>query len=307
MLQRVLSSSAVGLAVWVASASADSPAIGLISASGPLTINRSQVWGNATIFDGTSVETGQASGDLALRNGVRMQLGTGSRAQVWQNHFSLEKGSSQVSSPGGYQVDAAEIVIKEGAASRMRVAMAAGNRVEVTALIGTVQVNSRSGILLGLIPAGRTMSFAPQSSSATTTRTGCLLYKSNHFILHDDATTEVVELSGTGLSSNVGDKVEVSGTPIATKPTVSIATVVMSVSHVTPKSSGGCLTVAAALDASTSAPAATDTTAPAASTGETSSKAGMSTGAKVAIAAVVIGGAVGGIAAATLGHKSTSP
>ena len=69
------------------------------------------------------------------------------------------------------------------------------------------------------------------------------------FILQDDATQEVVEVIGPDLALNVGNRVEVSGTAATTRPAVSIATSALIVTSVAPRSQGGCLSVAAALDA----------------------------------------------------------
>ena len=75
------------------------PAIGIVTASGHFSVGGSQVWGNATLFDGATVETGSASSELALRNGVRVQLGAGSRARIWQNRMDLQKGVAQLAAP----------------------------------------------------------------------------------------------------------------------------------------------------------------------------------------------------------------
>src|SRR5580704_4171959 len=79
MLRRFLSP------VFVAGLSAGSgmaaPAvIGQASASGMLNVDHASVWGNATLFEGTSVATTDASGSLALRGGTRIQLAALSEA-----------------------------------------------------------------------------------------------------------------------------------------------------------------------------------------------------------------------------------
>jgi hypothetical protein len=74
---------------------------------------------------------------------------------------------------------------------------------------------------------------------------------------------------------------------------------------VSPRSQGGCLSVAASLEAK----AEVDTT-PATPAGQTTPKEpkpGMSTGAKVAIGGAIVGGGVGGALAALGSKKSTSP
>ncbi len=78
---------------------ATSPApIGIVSASGHFTLDRSEVWGNTTLFDGGTVETTSASSEAALRNGVRIhRLASG--ATVNENHLTLIKGVGQVTGP----------------------------------------------------------------------------------------------------------------------------------------------------------------------------------------------------------------
>jgi hypothetical protein len=295
---------------------AGNPAIGIVTASGNVTVERSEVWGNSTLFDGATVETKSSSSDLALRNGVRVQLAAGSRAQIWQNHVALERGIGQMAGPASYELDAAGLRIHAASETgRLRVTL--GDRVEVMALAGVARVTNGAGLLLASIPAGRGMSFSQQAgATGSVTRTGCLLYKDGHYILQDENTQEVVELNArdallANLKSNTGNRVEVLGTAGATKPVVSIATLLMNVSAITVKSQGGCLSAAAALNAQTEAPAGGPASTPAA--GQTPSVStgggggGMSTGAKVAIIAAIAGGGAGA-AIALAGHKSsTSP
>ena len=301
----------------MASALGAAPAIGIATASGHFTVEKSQVWGNSTLFDGATVETQQASSELALRSGVKLQLGAMSRAKVWENRLALERGVGQAYGTSAFELDAAGLKIRSAdGAARFRVAV--NDRVEVTALAGVARVMNSSGAMLASIPAGRAMSFAMQQGSATgaITRTGCLLYKDGHYILQDENTQEVVELNGVdaaarALQANTGNRVEVVGTAGATKPVVSIATSLLSVATVTAKSQGGCLSAAAGLNAQTEAPgsgaapantAAAGKTPPAVSSG---GGGGMSTGAKIAIIAAIAGGGAGA-AIALAGHKSST-
>ena len=291
---------------------AASPAIGIISASGHFTVEHSEVWGNATLFDGATVETGKASSELSLRNGVRVQLAAGSRAQVWEHRVLLEKGVGQVAAPAAYEVDAAGLKI-QAATARLRIGLT--DRVEVAAFSGTGRVTTQAGFLLASIPAGRSMSFSMQAgSSGTVTRTGCLVYKDGHFILQDENTQEVVELNGNvkDLSANTGNRVETVGLASGARPAVTIATLLLDVTALTQKSQGGCLSVAAALDAKTEAPAGgiagTPSSTPSTPTSASSGGGGgMSTGAKVAIAVAAGGGAAGAAIALASKKGSTSP
>ena len=298
-----------------AAAGAASQPIGIVTASGHFTLDRSQVWGNATLFSGAKVETGAASSQAALRNGVTIQLASASSASVSENRLTLWKGASQVAAPESYEIDAGGLAVRAAnGTGRLLVGWSAGGEIEVRALSGSARVaNAGTGVVLASIPAGRRMNFAMQAGAAgTVTRTGCLLYKDGHFLMQDQNTQEVVELLGPNLAANLANRVTVTGTAGSGRPTLNIATSVLNVTNVTSQQQGGCLSVAAALDAQT-----TVTNAPAAPNAPPSPGApkpplpsastGMSTGAKVAIGALVVGGGVGAALALSGKKGSTSP
>jgi hypothetical protein len=290
-------------AVAVAASPAMGPAIGIVTASGHFTLDRSQVWGNATVFEGSVVETGSASSEVALRNGAKLQLAKDSRARILSDHVVIEKGIGQVSAPESFEVNVANLRIHS--TGRLRVNL--GQTVEIASLLGSARVASASGMLLAAIPAGRVMNFSPQAANGTVTRTGCLLFKDNHYIMQDENTQEVVELSGgENLGAQVGNRVEVTGAASSAKPAVSIATLVLNIASIAPKTSGGCLSVAANLNAQTEA-ATANPAQPAAEATKGGGGGGMSTGAKVAIIVAVAGGGAGAAIALAGKKSSTSP
>lgn len=291
-----------------------SAVIGVVTASGHFILDRSEVWGNATLFDGGKIETGAASSEAALRNGVKIQLASASSATVGESQLTLTKGTGQVSASEDYQVTAGGLAIRSAAgASRVRVAWLAGGTIEVTALSGAARVASRTGLVLASIPAGRRMDFAMQAANGVVTRTGCLLYKDGKFLLQDQNTQEVLEIRGDNLAAQVGNRVTVTGATSALRPTLPIASGLLNASSVTLQGSGGCLSVAAALDAQTDVtnpvagntpnqPAAAPANAPA-----PAPKSRMSTGAKIGIIVVVAGGGAGAAIALAGKKSSTSP
>ena len=293
------------------------PAIGMVTASGQFMLDRSEVWGNATLFDGAHIDTNAASSQAALRNGVKIQLGSASSARVNENRLTLIKGVGQVAAPESYEVSAGDLSIRSAAGnSRVRVALISGGNLEVTALSGAARVANRAGLVLASVPAGRQMTFAMQAAAAgTITRTGCLLSKDGRFLIQDQNTQEVVEVRGDNLAANVGNRVAATGTVSVLRPAIPIATSILNANAVVLQQTGGCLSVAAALDAQTeptnaaaatpSQPAAAPAQAPA--TTPTAAKTGMSTGAKVAIVAVVAGGGAGAAIALSGKKGSTSP
>lgn len=256
---------------------AAAPAIGIVTASGHFNVEGSQVWGNATLFDGTVVETSTASSELALRNGVKVQLAAGSRARIWQNRLVLEKGVAQLAAPASFDARVSE-----------------------------------QAKLIRAPYRGISM----QAAQGQTVHAGCMVYKDGHYLVQDLTTQEVIEVSGTGLAANVGNRVEVRGTALST-PGAAPATSAMNVASVALVAQGGCLSVATTLDAKTEVPADASksgkSTAKAAATGAAAGAAagaatGLSTGAIVGIVAGVGGGGAAAAILVTKGNKpSTSP
>ena len=250
------------------------PAIGIVTASGHFNVEGSQVWGNATLFDGTMIETSSASSELALGNGVKVQLAAGSRARIWQNRLVLEKGVAQLAAPGSFEVS----------------------------------VLNHANLIRAPF---RGVAF--QAAQGQTVRTGCMVYKDGRYLVQDQSSQDVIEVLGTDLAANVGNRVEVRGALSTARAGAAPATSVMNATSVALVSQGGCLSVAAALDARTEVPASATTPA-AASAKPTAPPAspkpavhtGMSTGAKIGIVAAIGGGGAGAALALAGGKKSTS-
>lgn len=268
MLVRSIFSSLVFSAIISAA-----PAIGIVTASGHFSVEGSQVWGNATLFDGARVETATASSELVLRNGVTLQLGADSRAQIWQDRMVLERGAARLAAPASFQVS----------------------------------VLNRANLIRAPF---RGVAF--QAAQGQAVHTGCMVYKNGRFLLQDQNTMEVIELSGPDLAANVGNRVEARGSASSVRPSVAPATSVMNIASIAPQSQGGCLSVAAALSASTdipagAAPATAGAKPPAPGTpAPAPTHAGMSTGAKIAIVGAIAGGGAGAALALAGGKKSTS-
>jgi hypothetical protein len=295
------------------------PAIGIITASGHFTLDRSEVWGNATLFDGEKIETTNASSDIALRNGVRLQLGGSSRADVSERRMILFQGVGQVSGGTAYEVDAGSFRVRPaGTDVRVNVAYRPDGTIEVATLRGEARVTLSGGALLGSITSGQSRSFALQNAAGRPiVHKGCLVSKDGRYEIQDQDTEEVVEVSGTPglLNRAAGNRVTATGTASDARPVITPATSVMNATTVTVDLRGGCLAVAANLNASTEpaqttgAAGAPSSPAPGTPAGTTpkAGGGGLSTGAKVGIAVAVVGGGAGA-ALALAGHKSsTSP
>ena len=304
---------------------AAAPAIGVVTASGHFTLDRARVWGNATLFSGGTIATDAASSQTTLINGVRIQLAANSSASILDNRLTLLTGSGQLAAPDASEIAAFEIaaggfaIHPSGTGARVHVSWGAGGTLEVASLSGSATVaTAKEGLVLASIPAGRKMNFAMQATTGVITRTGCLVSKDGRYLLQDLNTQEVIEVTGAipALAPNAGNRVTVSGTASSARPSINIASSVLNAATVTTQSQGGCLSVAAALDALTQPATAQAGAAPTASpakpgtpargAGKPAGGGGMSTGAKVAIVGVVVGGGAGA-AVALAGKKSTSP
>ena len=87
------------------------------------------------------------------------------------------------------------------------------------------------------------------AKSAVVSHTGCLLLKDTRFIQQDEETQQIFEINGPDLRANVGNKVQITGRIASTRPVIQIATAVIDVTTVSPRSRGGCLSVASSLGA----------------------------------------------------------
>jgi hypothetical protein len=283
--QAMLSLILIGLLIpgWAAG-----PSIGIAIAPGSFQIDGAPVTGNATLFEGAAVETSQSSSRLQVNSGVRVDLSPESRATVHGKYVTLEKGFGELQSAQGYQMEARSLRVEpQDAKAVARVGFEGKNSVRVSAVNGPVRVFNHLGLVVADVIPGVAMSFTPQAGQDNASvLTGCLSMKEGKYVLTGDNGV-VVELRGSDLEQNVGKKVEISGTAFRSAEPVPGASSVIRVNTV--KATGESCTAAAA-NKPLPRPA----------------KAGLSNGAKAAIAVVAVGGAAGGIVAATSG-KSKSP
>lgn len=308
MLRTFLVSSLLTAAAFAGSPASKS--IGVVTARGHFALEGSQIYGNSTLFEGAKIETRNVPSELTLSNGVKVQLASGTAARIYSNRLELERGAGQITSNAAFTVSSGAMRV-EGARYRVQT----GSQFEVAALTGNARVLSTKGALIATVPAGRNMAFAMQQSA---TREGCLVYKGNGFLLQSDQPDEIVQVTGAGLTENIGNRVIVSGPLTPTGATIAPATGILNATAITMRTRGGCLTAAASLGASTTipntpaaAPGAATATVPAAPTTAptvpAAAKSGLSTGAKAAIYGGIAAGGVVGIVVATGGKDSTSP
>jgi O-antigen ligase len=240
-LPTVQSAIAFGLALCMGlAASGDLPAaataIGTIEAKGSFRVDDATVGGNATLFEGATVETRLTGSVLDLSAGPRISLSADSKGRIFGDHLVLEKGSGKMEKAAGFRMEARGLTIRpETGTASARVTLAGNARVQVAALAGSLRVLTARGLLVAAMAPGAALEFAPQAASAggePWKLTGCLRTIAGHFLLTDEVTNVTVELAGAGIEAESGNRVEVTGALDAAATPVSGATQFIRVSRV---------------------------------------------------------------------------
>ena len=176
------------------------PSIGVIRSNGDFQVDGSTVRGNATLFEGSTVQTAAAQSKIRLSGGAQIVLEPNTRAQVYKDH--LEAATLRISPTGTHTV--AEIVAQDG------------NHVSISAVQGLVDVRNSAGVLVATVRPGLALAFQTQAGGAATATQmrGCLVMKNGHYLLTDDTTSVTVELQGSDLAKDVGHQVQITGSLI---------------------------------------------------------------------------------------------
>jgi len=200
-------------------AAAGTTSIGTISAQGSIHVDGYAVDGNATLFDGSVVQTDLASAALRVNRDVRITLSTDTRGTLRRDRLVLQKGTGEMTLPAHFQIEANGLhVTGDQPASRALVTVQNSDRIEVAALSGSLQVLGPNGLVLAKINPGRSMSFSMATSTSTSafSSRGMLSVENGHYYLTASDTNVKYEIFGKNLAKYVGDKVLVSGTVTTT-------------------------------------------------------------------------------------------
>src|SRR5580658_2571107 len=152
--------------------SAATSGIGVAMSEGNIVINSSSAAGNATIFDGSTLETQSASSQVRLNDGARLRLASDSRGTVFSDHVDLQKGSASIT---GYSANANGLKVRADGKASATVSMRDQGVVEIAALTGDVHVFNAAGLNVANLVPGRALDLKPQDAgaSAPSNLTGC--------------------------------------------------------------------------------------------------------------------------------------
>jgi hypothetical protein len=235
----------------LAYAAGNGPVIGMALAQGGARVDNAKVFGSATLFDGTRFQADGYS-RLELKNGTRLDLGAGSRAQVFANRVALESGLTEVQSPSGFEIEARTLKINPtGGSAIARVRLDGGNSVLVTAVNAPVNVSNSKGTLVARVMPNLPMSFVPEAGAANSfSSTGCVVNKSSTALLVDD-NKQVFQLSNADVRKAVGMRATVRGTINSSATPQKGATQVVNVSAILNETAGrqSCMLLASSIGA----------------------------------------------------------
>src|ERR1017187_2192584 len=202
------------LLCMLSNASAGTVSIGTASARGDMRVDSYLVKGNATLFDGSVVETGQATANLRLNKGTEITMSTASRGTLHSDRLVLQQGESELVASSSFQLEANGFrVTPNEPNSRGVVSLKTGNTVEVASLNGSFGVTTNHGVLLANVRPGRVVSFAMQEGANPTNFSGVGLVSfdnGTYFLTTNENVTYVLTCKDS--RKFVGDKVAVSGT-----------------------------------------------------------------------------------------------
>lgn len=284
-------SSAVGLLP------AATPGIGIAMSEGNILINSSKAAGNATLFDGSTLETQSAASQVRLNGGARLRLASDSRGTVFSDHVDLQRGSARIS---GYSANASGLSVRADGDASASVSMREQGFVQIAALLGNVHVYNAAGINVANLLPGRALDLGPQDAgaSAPSSMIGCAVRSGGNTLLTDETSNVTAQLRGSNVRA--GRRVQITGSMVPNASPVGGATQVINVTSV--KEVGGACKAGTPAAGAAGAAAGGGAAAAGAGVG-----AGIGAGTAV-VAGVAAAAAIGvGVAAATGSFSQNNP
>jgi hypothetical protein len=202
-------------------ASGGTGSIGTVSARGDVRVDGYTVSGNGTLFDGTAVETGQATATLRLDNGTEITLAVNSHGVVYRDHLVLLEGRSQLKSSGSpFLLEADGLRVSPGGPNALGVvALRPASTVDVAALTGDFRIADDADFSVAHVTTGAAMSFHASQQAAAPGETfvdgavGLVSVDSGtgNYYFTSDSGVKYMLSSAKELHKYVGKKVVISG------------------------------------------------------------------------------------------------
>ncbi len=194
--------------------------IGTVNARGDVRVDGSTIWGNATLFDGSAVQTENANATLRLDNGAEVTLSVNSRGIVYRDHLLLLEGKSQFkASRSLFRLEVNGLrVAPDGSDALGFVALGPANTVDVAAVSGNLSVLDDSGGTVASLAKGVAVSLHPAAAAGAPkggnfSEIGLVTTEGGHYYLTSNTGVkyQLVNWPANKLQKLVGDKVQVNG------------------------------------------------------------------------------------------------
>lgn len=196
--------------------------IGTISVRGDMRIDNHLVRGDATLFNGSVIETAKASADLRLGKGDSIFLAADSRGTLYRDHLVLERGQSEVTTKSYFGIEAAGLHISPAVPnSHGVVVLQSKEKVDVAASDGEFKVTNDQGILVAIVRPGKALSLnviasgrngAMGADPTTVIVSGVVIKENGKYFVTDSKTAVRFELTGSNLDAWVDKAADISGT-----------------------------------------------------------------------------------------------
>ncbi|MBX9603844.1 MAG: O-antigen ligase family protein [Bryobacteraceae bacterium] len=187
---------------------AETGPLGTASSAGLFQVDRTPAMRTAALADGTLVETAVSPVQIQTRLGNRYEIGQKSLATVYTDRLRIEQGAGRTQ---GSVMELGGLRIHPRGKSGLATAALANGRVLVAASGSGVEVRTPHGSLIAWLPAGESREFQTGGDPVTMRVSGCLGAQNGRFSLQDEASNLTLELRGTGLDREVGNRVEAGG------------------------------------------------------------------------------------------------
>src|SRR5580693_8358387 len=86
-----------GLSLGAPVFSAATQPIGVAVSEGAIFVNDTPTPGNATIFNGSTLQTHRASSQVRLKDGAQVHFDSDSRGKLFSDHVDLQQGTARIS------------------------------------------------------------------------------------------------------------------------------------------------------------------------------------------------------------------
>jgi hypothetical protein len=224
----------VGFLSSVGLMSATAPGIGIAMSQGNIFIDSSATAGNATIFNGSTLETQSAGSQVRLNGGAQLRLASDSRGTVFSDHVDLQKGSASIK---GYSAKANGLNVRADGKASAAISVRDRGEVQIAALTGNVHVFDAAGLNIANLAPGRALDLRPQSgAAAASSLTGCAMKSANGTLMTDETSNVTVQLRGG--NAKVGRYVQIAGSMVPNPTPANGATQIINVTDV--KDLGAC-------------------------------------------------------------------